>query len=143
MLVIRQFSFQDLDVITELMGDLGHPTTKELMLKRMEVISSNPMYCTFVAEIEGNVVGMVGLRQLYTYEGDNVAGQISVLVTKAEYRGKGVGKALIKQAETWAKEHGANVIVLTSGSRPEREEAHEFYKHLGFTVSGLRFTKRV
>jgi GNAT superfamily N-acetyltransferase len=142
MLVIREYSFSDIDVITELMSDLGHPTTKEQMLRRMKNISSNPMYCTFVAELKGNVVGMVGLRQLYSYEGDNKAIQISALVTKVAYRGLGIGKALIKQAESWAKENGANVIVLTSGNRPEREEAHKFYKHLGYFVSGVRFTKR-
>jgi GNAT superfamily N-acetyltransferase len=143
MLVIREFSFSDIDAITELMDDLGHPATKEQMIKRMENISSNPMYCTYVAEHEGNVVGMVGLRQLYSYEGDNVAVQISALVTKANYRGKGIGKELVRQAEKWAKENGANVIVLTSGNRPEREDAHQFYNHLGYNVTGLRFVKKL
>jgi GNAT superfamily N-acetyltransferase len=143
MLVIREFSFSDIDAITELMKDLGHSTSKEQMRTRLEKISYYPMYCTFVAELEGKVVGIVGLRQLYSYEGDNPVVQISALVTKAEYRGLGIGKELIKQAETWAKKNGANEIVLTSGNRPEREEAHKFYKHLGYNVSGFRFSKRI
>lgn len=143
LLVIREFSFSDIDAITELMEDLSHSASKEQMQIRLEKISSNPMYCTFVAELEGKIVGMVGLRQLYSYEGDNPVVQISALVTKAEYRGLGIGKKLIKQAETWTKENGANVIVLTSGNRPEREEAHNFYKHLGYTVSGFRFSKKM
>lgn len=143
MLIVRPFSFNDIDIITELMGDLSYQTTKEQMYRRMEHISSNPMYYTLVAELEGNVVGMLGLRLLYSYESDHLLVQISALVTKAEYRGKGIGKALIKQAEAWAKANGAKVIVLTSGLRPEREEAHKFYKHLGFTANGLRFTKNI
>jgi predicted N-acetyltransferase YhbS len=143
MQVIREFSFIDIEAITELMSDLAHTASKEQMQKRLEKISSNPMYCTFVAEREGKVVGMVGLRQLYSYEGDNPVVQISALVTKTEYRGLGIGKELIKQAEKWAREKGANVIVLTSGNRPEREEAHQFYKHLGYTISGFRFSKRL
>jgi GNAT superfamily N-acetyltransferase len=139
--VIREFSFRDIDAITELMSDLGNPASKLQMQKRMEIISSNPMYYTLVAELDDKVVGMVGLRQLYSYESDNPVVQISALVTKAEYRGLGIGKELMKQAEKWAKENGANAIVLTSGNRPEREVAHQFYKHLGYSVSGFRFSK--
>jgi len=141
MLVIREFSFSDIEAITELMSDLGHPASKIQMQKRLEIISSNPMYYTLVAELDGKVVGMVGLRQLYSYEGDSPVVQISALVTKAEYRGLGIGKELIKKAEKWAKENGVNAIVLTSGNRPEREDAHQFYKHLGYSVSGFRFSK--
>ncbi|WP_174807380.1 GNAT family N-acetyltransferase [Paenibacillus alvei] len=141
MLVIREFSFSDIEAITELMGDLDHPASKLQMQKRMEIISSHPMYHTLVAELDGIVVGMVGLRQLYSYEGDNPVVQISALVTKVEYRGLGIGKELIKQAEKWAKENGVNAIVLTSGNRPEREDAHQFYKHLGYSISGFRFSK--
>jgi GNAT superfamily N-acetyltransferase len=123
------------------MDELGLPHNKRRMLQRMENINSNPMHCTFDAEVEGNVIGMVG--ELYSYEGDNVAVQISALVTKIEYRGLGIGKQLVTTAEKCAKENGANVIVLTSGNRQEREEAHQFYKHLGFNITGFRFSKRL
>jgi GNAT superfamily N-acetyltransferase len=143
MIRIRGFVYSDIDAITDLMEDLSHSASKEQMQKRMENISLNPMYRTYVAVLEGKIVGMVGLRLIYSYEGDAPVVQISALVTKAEFRGLGVGKELIKQAETWTKENGAEVIVLNSGNRSEREEAHNFYKHLGFVVSGYRFSKSI
>lgn len=101
------------------------------------------MYCTYIAELEGKVVSMAGLRLLYGYEGDQPVAQISALVTKSEYRGMGIGTRLMQQAETWARQNGAGAMVLTSGNRPEREAAHHFYQQLGYAVTGVRFSKRL
>lgn len=141
MFIIREYTSSDIEAITELMSDLDHPASKPQMQKRMEIISSNPMYLTLVAELDGIVIGMIGLRQLYGYEYDHPVIQISALVTKAEYRGLGIGQALMKQAEAWAQECGASTLVLTSGNRPEREGAHQFYQRLGYSITGSRFTK--
>ncbi|WJH35422.1 GNAT family N-acetyltransferase [Paenibacillus sp. CC-CFT747] len=143
MVTIRKYVSRDLDEITELMTDLGHAASKEQMQKRLEAISSIPQYRTFVAEREGKIAGMIGLRLLYSYEEDDPVVQISAMVTKTEYRGQGIGRALLRQGEKWAGEIGAKAMVLTSGNRPEREHAHEFYKQLGYMVSGFRFSKRL
>jgi len=114
MIVIRAYSPDDLDAVAELMGELGYPASSAQMRNRMEAISSDPMYATRVAELDGEVAGMAGLRLLYGYEYDHSVAQISALVTKAAYRGRGIGKELIRHAEKWAKERGAAAIVLTS-----------------------------
>jgi GNAT superfamily N-acetyltransferase len=143
MIVVRDFSFRDLDAAVELMRDLGYPASRTQMRKRMEAISSDPSYATLVAELDGEVAGMAGLRLLYGYEYDDPVVQIPVLVTKATYRGMGAGKALIRHAEKWARDRRAFALVLTSGNRPEREAAHHFYRHMGFAVTGLRFLKKL
>ncbi|MNJ70458.1 Acetyltransferase (GNAT) family protein [compost metagenome] len=61
------------------------------------------MYQTFVAEEQGDLVGMIGIRQLFSYEVDEVATQISALVTKREFQRKGIGKALVQYVEEWSK----------------------------------------
>lgn len=124
MIVIREFAFRDLDAVVELMHDLGYPVSSAQMRKRMETIGSDPANATLVAEYDGEVAGMAGLRLLYGYEYDSPVVQIAALVTKAEHRGKGVGKALIRHAENWARTRGAQALALTSGNRPEREAAH-------------------
>lgn len=143
MLVIREFSMSDLKAVTELMADLGYPVTVEQMKVRLETIQSNPMYGTYLAELAGVAAGFIGVRLLYGYEGDQPVAQISALVTKSEYRGMGIGTRLVQQAETWAKQNGAGAVVLTSGNRPEREAAHRFYQQLGYTMTGVRFSKRL
>jgi Acetyltransferases len=143
MIVVRAYSVDDLDAVAELMTELGYPVTRAQMRSRMEAIGSHPDYATLVAELDGEAAGLVGLRLLYGYEYDQPIAQISTLVTKAAYRGRGIGKALIRHAEKWAAERGAAAIVVTSGNRPDREAAHRFYHHMGFAVTGLRFAKKL
>lgn len=143
MITIRPFESADIEAMTELMSDLGYPTPVDQMRKRMELIEATPMYFTFVAEIEGKVVGMMGIRQSYNYEEDGCATQISLLVTKLEYQGHGVGTAFIKFIEEWAIERNSESIYLTSGIKPERVKAHEFYQSLGFDINGYRFVKKL
>ncbi|TBL76001.1 GNAT family N-acetyltransferase [Paenibacillus thalictri] len=141
MMEIRPYIPGDDGDLTELMADLGYPTTMDKMIQRMEVISATPHCYTFVAVKDGAVVGMIGCRDIYYYEEDGVVTQISILVTKQELQGQGIGKALVTFAEQWAREKGSNALYLTSGIKPERERAHAFYKRMGFAVTGYRFVK--
>jgi len=143
MIVVRAYSCDDLEAVAELMGELGYPASSTQMQTRMEAISSHPDYATLVAECEGQAAGMIGLRLTFGYEHDDHVVQITALVVKASFRGRGVGRELIRHAEKWAREKGAAAIVLTSGNRPEREAAHHFYRHMGFAVTGLRFLKKL
>jgi N-acetylglutamate synthase-like GNAT family acetyltransferase len=140
---IRGYKQSDLSAITDLMGDLGYQTTMETMKHRMKQIQSAEMYNTFVAEVNGEVVGMVGVRKVYYYEDDGVATQISALVTKQESQRSGVGKALVNFVEQWALNSDSRVLFLTSGIKVERKSAHEFYKRMGFEITGYRFVKKL
>jgi GNAT superfamily N-acetyltransferase len=60
-------------------------------------------------------------------------------VVSRDFYNRGVGKALVDAAEKWLRERGAERMNLTSALR--RKEAHEFYKHIGFTHTGVRLTK--
>lgn len=141
MTVIRHYKMEDLQEVVELIEDLGYPTTLSKMENRMKHISQLPLYTTFVAEENGSVVGMIGLREVYTYEHSSPVVQISLLVTSNSVRGKGIGKKLIQHAEVFAKARGSLFIFLTSGTKPERKVAHAFYKKEGFEINGYRFTK--
>jgi predicted N-acetyltransferase YhbS len=143
MVYIRSYRKPDIDAMAELMGDLGYPTSVESMEKRMQTIESNAMNGTFVAEIDGRIVGMIGVRLTANYEYDSLVMHIVSLITRADYRGTGVGSALINYAEDWAKARGANAMTLTSGIKPERVAAHEFYKHKGYNINGYRFSKKL
>lgn len=52
--------------------------------------------------------------------------RVSVIET---YRGRGVGRQVILEAEAWLKEQGADKIIISS-----RVEAAGFYETLGYTV---------
>lgn len=140
---IRPYQSDDLVSLTDLMVDLGHPTDQESLKPRMGNIQSNPMYGTFIAEMDGKAVGMIGVRQLYGYEHDHVVTQISALVTKSEYQGMGIGTSLVRYVEEWAKSKGSSFLVLTSGIKENRKKAHQFYESIGFEVTGYRFVKKI
>lgn len=140
---IRDFKFDDIGEVAVLMGELGYPTSVEAMRKRMETLMTLPDYHTFVAELDGKAVGMIGVCKRVQYESDDVSAQIIALVTDSQYRGMGIGQALVQMAETWALEAGAPMTSLTSGIKPQRTVAHEFYKNLGYTITGYRFVKKL
>ena len=58
------------------------------------------------------------------------------LAVDNDYKRNGIGSALLKQAEIWAKENGAVGIRLCSGA--ERVNAHKFYESQGYEVTKLQ-----
>lgn len=143
MINIRQYQSSDLESITELMTDLGYPSSIQEMETRMKSIESSPGYFTFVACLDGIMVGMLGIRELLNYETSGNVTQISLLVIKKEYHKLGIGTSLLNFIEDWARKKGSNVLYLTSGIKEERIKAHEFYKKFGFEITGYRFVKDI
>ncbi|MVP01196.1 GNAT family N-acetyltransferase [Paenibacillus lutrae] len=142
MIRIRPYDRKDLNEMTALMTDLGSPTSVEDMQKRMELIELNPYFYTFVAVLDDKVVGMIGVRLNLTYTSNLLKTQIASLVTKKEYQGQGIGRALLDFIEDWAQQQGSKFIYLISGTSEERHNAHTFYKKRGFDITGYRFVKK-
>ncbi|GAB6926091.1 GNAT family N-acetyltransferase [Paenibacillus sp. JCM 10914] len=140
---IRPYQREDLEALTALISDLGYPVMKDQMNIRMDNMEAAPFYHTFVAEREGSVVGMVGCRDILSYERDGYTTQIHALITKKELQGQGIGRTLVEFTEKWAIERGANALVLTSGDKTEWQHISEFYERLGFVRSGLRYVKKL
>jgi GNAT superfamily N-acetyltransferase len=138
---IRKATLHDIPSLTSLMGELGYPTTVLEMEIRFKNIESNPSYHTLVAEHEGHVVGMIGLMSAFYYEKTGIYVRIVALVVNSQYRKMGIGRALIEEAENWARKQGAIGIVLNSGNREERKEAHQFYIRRGYEGKSIGFYK--
>jgi GNAT superfamily N-acetyltransferase len=52
------------------------------------------------------------------------------LVVDGNYRGKGVGRALINKVKEWSANKG--IVKLRVRCNVKRTETHKFYKNLGF-----------
>jgi len=91
MIQIRPYTSDDVESLADLMSDLGYPTTVDKMKLRMRHIAEESNYYTYVAAIDEKVVGMIGIRSTFYYEEDGTATRISVLVTKKQYEGQGIG----------------------------------------------------
>ena len=88
-----------------------------------------------VAEIDRLVVGYVTILTKVSSDeigaGDHEFGLITDVVVLREHRGKGLGKALLQAAETYAKENG--VKWLRIGALAPNKSATTLYSSMGFS----------
>jgi GNAT superfamily N-acetyltransferase len=123
------------------MGELGYPTTYPEMRQRLLIILPDPSYKTLVYDNCGKIIAMIGMVLNYAYELNESYVRIVALVVSSEHRNRGIGSALLLEAEKWAKERGASVLALNSGNRDERSSAHQFYINRGFQGKSTGFIK--
>ena len=86
--------------------------------------------CIYVAEINGTVEGYISIEIHREDKGFVYLDDFSV---SEEYRGKGIGTALIKKAEHFAKENRIYTVVLHVESA--NNGAFKLYNKLGYCVS--------
>lgn len=134
-------SSHDLNILTELTTQLGYPIAAEKLKQRIEILQQDPKYTTLVAVYQNKIIGYAGLIQQFTWQDDGEILVIQAFVIDEKYRGKGFGKLLMQEIETIALNKNIMRITLNSGNRPERLDAHAFYKKQGFEVTSLGFKK--
>lgn len=82
----------------------------------------------FVAECDGHVVGNLGVH-LPRYR----VADIGMLVA-SDWRGRGVGSALLTAGIAWARGNGAHKVALQHW--PDNEAARRLYERFGFVQEG-------
>lgn len=128
--------------ITSLMSELGYETTEREVTSRLAKLSKNPDYHTLVAEMDNQVIGLLGLHIGLAYEFNECYGRVICLIVNQQYRKTGIGKQLLASAKEIIIEQGGSAITLNSGNRTDREDAHKFYLKNGFTAKSTGFIMR-
>ena len=93
-----------------------------------------------VADSEGGEgQGFVYLERLFDYFTLEAHGHVGILVVTEAAAGRGVGSALMRAAEAWARAQGYRQLTLTvfEANRPARA----VYDHLGYAPETLRYVK--
>ncbi|MEO5559799.1 MAG: GNAT family N-acetyltransferase [Dokdonella sp.] len=130
MTTIRTARSYDAPAIAELCAELGYPSTRQQMAKRLAAMEGRADGRVFVAEdAEGCVIAWLQVA-LAAQLCDDACAEVSGLVVAAALRGHGIGGQLITAAEAWARTRGAARIRVRS--RQERERAHQFYERAGY-----------
>ena len=139
-LVIRSAELQDSQALADLCTQLGYPSTEQEVRDRLEQMADFPHHALFAAEVSGRVIGYVHVHAYPLPETDFHA-EIGGLVVDEKHRGQGIGRRLLLEAETWARAQGCQVLLVRSNVI--RENAHHFYKELGYQTikSQLIFRK--
>jgi len=92
-----------------------------------------------VAEHEGDIVGMAyGEVRVPSRFSDERALEVSGVVVRSGHRGKGVGRALVKEAARFATDRGVGWVELKTFSPNER--AMSFWEGLGFRPRVVQLT---
>ncbi|WP_407669608.1 GNAT family N-acetyltransferase [Paenibacillus kobensis] len=142
-LTIRQAGYQDTAALIDLLEQLGgHPITKSEVENRLKLVEESDIDSIYLCCEGDEVLGLLSFRIRHNIEEVSKFGEISGIVVRPEARRKGVGRALMAFAEEHAEQEGCIGTWLVSGFGRE-EEAHHFYKELGYQVTGYRFVKRI
>src|SRR5690606_7776281 len=106
-------------------------------------IEKDPNNAVIVAEVDGTVAGTFQLTYIpgLTYTGGERA-QIEGVRVASDYRGPGVGQAMINWAIEQARARGCRAVPLTTDR--QRPDAIRFYQKIGFRPShmGMKYHLR-
>ena len=99
------------------------------MAARLRSIGTRPDHAVLVAADGPRLLGWVHVFVTRLLETDARA-EIGGLVVDEACRGRGLGKALVRSAEAWARSYGLRLLRVHSNVT--RERAHRFYEREGF-----------
>jgi N-acetylglutamate synthase-like GNAT family acetyltransferase len=136
---LRDADVGDAEALAQLVAQLGYPVSAEAIGERVQRLAESDADRLVVAERDGTVVGLAALHVSLAIEYDEPAAKLSAIVVEESERRRGIGEALVTELEREARARGCCLIFLTTAER--RDDAHAFYRRLGFEETGRRFAK--
>ncbi|MCX6767937.1 MAG: GNAT family N-acetyltransferase [Candidatus Micrarchaeota archaeon] len=117
------------------------PDSLAVYKKFLEKQFSSKKARVFVAEADGKVIGhvMVSVKKLPPVYAIDTEAYVDELFVKERFRGKGVGTALLREAEKWAKQMGLREFSLATNVKNTR--AQKVYRDFGFGGLNLKLVK--
>ena len=138
-LTIRPAAETDAETIASLFTDEGYPAGPSDIVERLTRFASDHSR-VLVAEHEEALLGFIALHAMPRFEHDNRILRVLALVVDAGARERGVGRALMAEAERIGAELGAAFIEITAGHH--RPEARRLYESLGYDGSVAAYLRK-
>jgi len=129
----------DATAIAALFTDEGYPAGPSDILGRLTHFET-PKSRVLVAEHEGAILGFIAVHAMPRFEHDDWILRILALVVDAGARERGVGRALMAEAERIGVEVGAAFVELTAGHH--RPEARHLYESLGYDSTVTAYLRK-
>lgn len=120
------------DVVAELRRLLPLVSSRggAVSAERVGAVVAHPGTTVLVARVDGRIVGSATLIRLVSLVGQ--FGYVEEVVVDDAARGRGVGRALMRELLELARRDGLDFVELTS--RPARAAANGLYRSLGFAL---------
>jgi ribosomal protein S18 acetylase RimI-like enzyme len=136
---VRVASAEDAPAIASLFTDEGYPAGSSDIRDRL-VHFDSPHSQVLIAEREGAILGFIAVHAMPRFEHDDWILRILALVVDAGARERGVGRALMAEAERIGNEVGAAFVELTAGHH--RPEARHLYESLGYDSTVTAYLRK-
>jgi GNAT superfamily N-acetyltransferase len=138
-LTIRPAVEADAETIAALFTDEGYPAGPSDIVERLTRFASDYSR-VLVAEHDGELLGFIALHAMPRFEHDDRIIRVLALVVDAGARERGVGHALMAEAERLGGELDAAFIEITAGHH--RPEARRLYESLGYDGSVAAYLRK-
>ena len=142
-LLIRDVSPRDFDQVFGLLKQLWD--YKELDYEGMKKVFEHNLQAPdrfYIVALYGpQVVGFCSLMVKHNLWLQGFLGNVDEMIVEESYRGQGIGKKLMQRITEIAKEKNCKRLELESSFH--REQAHAFYKELGFEQRAYLFSKEL
>lgn len=138
-LSIRPADAADADAIAALFTDEGFPAGPSDIVERLTRFSSAHSQ-VLVAEHDGSMLGFIAFHAMPRFEHDDRIVRVLALVVDAGARERGVGRALLAEAEKVGAGLGAAFIEVTAGHH--RPEARRLYESIGYDGSVAAYLRK-
>jgi len=131
--ILRDAQPSDFAAVRRLLGQLGYAPDEAEFRHRFDSVTATPGHRIIVAEEEGAVVGVLHVFERPALD-KGCEAVIQALVVDDTVRGRGVGEALMREAEAWASRRGLGATSLYTNVT--RDRARAFYERIGYRLKG-------
>lgn len=138
---LRATTAADADAIARLLAQLDHPTPAAEVPARLAAVQAEGGAAVVAVDAAGQPVGLITLAKHAVLHAPGPVALITALVTAADARRGGAGRALVAEARRWAAREGCVRLSVTSAER--RADAHAFYAACGLPYTGRRFSAAI
>jgi GNAT superfamily N-acetyltransferase len=138
-LTIRRAEEGDAESIATLFTDEGYPSGPSDIVERLTRFASDHSQVV-VAEHDGDLLGFMAVHALPRFEHDDRILRVLALVVDAGARERGVGHALMAEAERIGTELGAAFVEVTAGHH--RPDARRLYESIGYDATVAAYLRK-
>jgi ribosomal protein S18 acetylase RimI-like enzyme len=137
---IRKALLDDVTPIAKLLGELfaiedDFSVDVEKQIQGLELLLEIDNCRVLVAEISGQVIGMITMQSLISTAMGERVGLIEDVIVTHDFRGQGIGKQLLTTIIEESKQLGYTRLSLAADKRNER--SIRFYQTFGFETSNM------
>jgi ribosomal protein S18 acetylase RimI-like enzyme len=129
--LLRDAVLADFPAVWRLLGQLGYAPDEAEFRRRFDSVLAADGHRLIVAGEEGAVAGVLHVFERAALD-KGCEAVVQALVVDDTMRSRGVGEALMREAEAWAA--GRGLAATSLYTRIDRDRARAFYERIGFRL---------